>query len=110
MSERLELVTEFSALRTGMIVVIRTHATCGRSHRAILLSLVPKSRYSERGFAFEPVPPCLSGAGNMWGCRFGVGERAVADRIVYRVVDDTPAHEAQQAGMNTRRALERVKW
>lgn len=106
MSERLELVRDFTELRDGMTVVVKQCASCGRDHRGILLpgndleTLTNEGTYRGPNFAFVPPPPEM--------VLFGKGQAVitpelVAMRSVFRVVYEEPA------AVSHRRELERTR-
>lgn len=85
--ERLELVTDFGSLRSGMLVVVKP-CGCGRTHRVMLLgwddspsSTLTRGVVEERTFKVSPQPSCSYGGGSV------VGPTLVAERRLYRVVD-----------------------
>lgn len=83
--ERLELVTDFGSLRSGMICVATNCDGCKVAHRFILLAkhdgntahYLGGNVSREQYFTFSPTP-CAARA---------VGEYAVTARVLYRVVD-----------------------
>lgn len=88
--ERLVLVTRFSDLRAGDLVVVKPCGHCGKTHKGMLVGphwanamCLPGDRFVvERHsvFAIAPTPrPCTNGG------ILGVGEATVARREVYRV-------------------------
>lgn len=86
--ERLELVTDFSSLKAGMIVVVKPCDRCPGStgHRGMLVEFEKNARSEgpkgdvtvEDDWTIAPAGPC--GADSF-------GEPDVIDRTVFRVVD-----------------------
>lgn len=85
--EKLRLVTDFSELRAGLLVVIKACAECAADHRMVLL----RSGESQEGDAFDisPQPSCRTWFDLM------LGYKAVDKRNVY-IVDTGNDDEAEQ--------------
>jgi len=81
--EHLKLVTSFSELRVGMIVVIKRCGQCDGEHRGMLLS---PTTYPEYGLCYPRIPtaPCRPA----WVIGTGINADTVALKMVYRVDDD----------------------
>jgi hypothetical protein len=93
--ERLELVTSFASLKTGMIVFVDCQR-CTERHRFILAnSGVYTGITADRQFitqaCFDVLPIANCGGDS-------VGEHAVASRRVYRVIDslESSSHTTTQ--------------
>ncbi len=100
-AERLELVTEFSSLKAGMLVVVNCRRGCG-NHRYMLVKLTDNDWVYAgvtMGWWTLPKPNC---SGNeTYG---GVTTAAVTERRVYRVVDPD-ADKAETTEAETPRKL-----
>lgn len=92
--EKLELVTEFGSLRAGMLVVLVGCHDCGERHRGVLVRFVamepirgPDAVVSiEANWEALPAPSCEER-----GLAWGVTHYEIAERRLFRVIDDTPA-------------------
>lgn len=85
---KLELVTDFAKLSTGMIVALMPCGRCDSTHLS-RLGRPGRAANGLNGFAFEPPPACLGGA------RMLCTSLAVKNRRIYRVL---PKDEAADRG------------
>lgn len=103
--ERLELVTDFSSLRAGMIVVIRPCFECGSTHRMLLTRRSPfhmsgptidGEMWSGHAWFYEPAAPCDEEWGS-WGPA-AITTMTMERGALYRVQDGL---EQQRAASET---------
>lgn len=84
--ERLELVTDFSTLRVGMLIVVKPCVACGRNCRFLLV------RYNDGWAGWEHAPDCIAHEGGSV-----LRRRAVTEGRVFRVdVGDTSDASLEQ--------------
>ena len=99
--ERLELVSDFSALRAGMIVVVKP-CTCLRAVRGMLVRFLRAGAISPAGGKCPPFDSWMYAPAHKCSgflMEHVVSSRTVGERIVYRVVDglDPEADREQEA-------------
>lgn len=93
MKEKLELVTNFESLRSGMIVVVKpcSNPFCKKQHRHLLLKLSADTHFVGDGFdvveSAAPAWDVLPGRSCRPAAEAVVSADTVYRRIVYRVID-----------------------
>jgi hypothetical protein len=107
-SERLERVTAFSELATGMKVV-DIGCVCGRREcHGMLLHKKPFRLGDAVAYAWEVVPACRPATPGKW---LGITADAVAAGHIYRVLDglEEPSTETAAASGTTRRTPQKER-
>ena len=98
MAEELKRVESFSELRAGMIVVLRSCRFCGSSHRALLISCAkrrlfdPEGVHEGDGLSWQLQLLTQPRHHNSGGRPFGIGQLAVLEKRLYRVLDGLESH------------------
>lgn len=102
--ERLELVKAWGELRTGMVVIVKRTVCCGKTARFMLLNFCrdtfgdPLNGITDHE-GFNAEPDCCGASGG------GLTPSAVAERRVFRLVDD----DLTDVSRPVARKLERVR-